>query len=112
MNKATRNLLDRVNKFFYGDISYNEDDLAFILRLEDRIINLGESETLYFYLDYEAKGNINDMIHDFEKEIGRGIHAGTMINKRGIKITRHFDAYYVEIKDGYGKNWETFTYNI
>lgn len=112
MNKATRNLLDRVNKFFYGDISYNEYDLAFILRLEDRIINLGESETLYFYLDYEAKGNINDMIHDFEKEIGRGIHAGTMINKRGIKITRHFDAYYVEIKDGYGKNWETFTYNI
>ena len=109
MDKQTRALLDRVNRFFYGDINYNEDDLAFILRLEDRIMNLQESETLYFYLDYEARGNIYDMILDFEKEIGHGIHAGTMINKRGIHITQHFGKLYVEIKDGYGKDWESYS---
>ena len=65
-------------------------------------------EKIRYYLDYTASGEIYEMITSYEKKIGHGIHAGTMSNKRGIHIGRNNNRIEVEIKDGYGKNWDYY----
>ena len=105
----TKDLLKKITDFFYGEINYGENDLGFILRLEEKCLSLtDENPGLYFYLDYTPTGSIYGLIKEYEEEIGTSIHAGPMINKSGIKIYRKYGKLWVETKVGYGAEWNVF----
>ena len=103
-----RQLLDHIEKFLYGNRQLTELDIEFQLALEEKILSLEENETLYWYCDYEDKGNLYDFYKTFERMEDRiKISPNcSVFNKSGIMISKEHGKLYVKTKSGYGKNWE------
>lgn len=114
MNKSTRTLLDKVQKFLYGELSLYKKDIEFLLALEDKILNMkGPEDNLYWYCDYNDRGNLYEFWKTFEytNEWGRKAYPRASVsNKSGIHIKKTSDSTIVlETKEGYGANWESYT---
>ena len=116
MNSSTRTLLDKVQKFLYGELNLYEKDIEFLLALEEKILNLKPDEILYWYADYDDSGNLYDFYKSFEyiNEFGHKAYPSAGVrNKSGIMIKRvSSKKILLQTKDGYGANWESCTCNL
>ena len=104
-----------INDFLFGSHELSELDLEFQIALEEKIDNLKDGEHLYWYCDYDSKGNLYDFYKTFARinEFGRISYPWCgPYNKSGIRIKNEKGILKAEIKRGYGKNWETYTCKI
>ena len=113
MNHSTRELLDKVQKFLYGELNLYEKDIEFLLALEEKILNLSVDDILYWYADYDDSGNLYDFYKSFEyvNEFGHKAYPSAGVrNKSGIMIKKVSEnKILLQTKDGYGANWESYT---
>ena len=116
MNKSVRTLLDKVQRFLYGELSLNEKDVEFLIALEDKILNLEPPQDfLHWYCDYNDVGNLYEFWKTFEytDEWGRKAYPKAGVrNKSGIHIKKEGNTIILETKDGYGADWVRYTAHL
>ena len=101
----TRKLLNFVNNYLFGNRELREIDVEFQIALEEKILSLKDSESLYWYCDYEDSGNLFDFYTSFvNSKNGLTPKCGVQ-NKSGIRIYKDNGKIIVETKTGYGANW-------
>ena len=99
-------LLKIVNDYLFGNNELKEIDVEFQIALEEKILSLKE-DYLYWYCDYEDRGNLFDFYTSFvNSKNGVEPRCGVQ-NKSGIKIYNKKDKIFVETKTGYGANWRS-----
>ena len=98
-------LLKFVNNYLFGDKELREIDVEFQIALEEKILSLKDSESLFWYCDYEDRGTLFDFYTSFvNSKNGIEPRCGVQ-NKSGIKIYNKNGKIFVETKTRYGANW-------
>ena len=101
----TRKLLNFINNYLFGNNELKEIDIEFQIALEEKILSLKDSESLFWYCDYEDTGTLFDFYVSFvNSKNGVEPNCGVQ-NKSGIKIYNKKGKIFVETKTGYGANW-------
>ena len=101
----TRKLLNFVNNYLFGNMELKEIDVEFQIALEEKILSLKDSESLFWYCDYEDTGTLFDFYVSFvNSKNGLTPKCGVQ-NKSGIRIYKEKGKIIVETKTGYGANW-------
>ena len=101
----TRNLLNFVNNYLFGKRELKEIDVDCQISLEEKILSLKDSESLFWYCDYEDTGTLFDFYVSFvNSKNGLTPKCGVQ-NKSGIRIYKDNGKIIVETKTGYGANW-------
>lgn len=101
----TRKLLNFVNNYLFGNKELKEIDVEFQIALEEKILSLKDSESLFWYCDYEDRGNLFDFYTSFVNSKNEVEPRCGVQNKSGIKIYNKNGKIFVETKTGYGANW-------
>ena len=101
----TRKLLNFINNYLFGNNELKEIDVEFQIAREEKILSLKDSESLFWYCDYEDSGNLFDFYTSFvNSKNGVEPNCGVQ-NKSGIRIYKDNGKIIVETKTGYGANW-------
>ena len=69
----TRKLLNFVNNYLFGHRELKEIDVEFQIALEEKILSLKNSESLFWYCDYEDSGNLfynNKIFKEYVRSTG------------------------------------------
>ena len=97
--------LKLVNDYLFGNNELKEIDVEFQIALEEKILSLKDSESLFWYCDYEDTGTLFDFYVSFvSSKNGLTPNCGVQ-NKSGIRIYKDKGKIIVETKTGYGANW-------
>ena len=98
-------LLKFVNNYLFDNKELREIDVEFQIALEEKILSLKESESLFWYCDYEDRGTLFDFYDSFVNSKNGLIPNCGVQNKSGIRIYKDNGKIIVETKTGYGANW-------
>ena len=80
----TSKLLKIVNDYLFGNNELKEIDVEFQIALEENILSLKDSESLFWYCDYEDTGTLFDFYVSFVNSKNGGLNLDTEFKIKAV----------------------------